>query len=229
MSPSWVWRGGQVMGTAKASLPGRVVPSLASSSRSAGIQSDYSEGGEERVVGGEMREVRGIQIIEGLVAFTLVCYLVGNDSDHVSYPGLKSFPAPHCPPPKAEVPRLDLLPLWTPPFTTWSGMSCLQPPGALLPQVCALVASGETVSPCSSFCPVNPLVSFKTQLSSHTLTHLPTRAPSVPGTQSLASSFLSPRVLTRSDCVGPQIPTQVLHGPGAQEALAKQNCPLQNS
>ena len=31
-----------------------------------------------------MREVRGIQIIEGLVAFTPVCYLVGNDSDHVS-------------------------------------------------------------------------------------------------------------------------------------------------
>ena len=72
------------MGTAKASLPGRVVPSLASSSSSAGIRSDCSEGGEERVVGGEMREVRGIQIIEGLVAFTPVCYLVGNDSDHVS-------------------------------------------------------------------------------------------------------------------------------------------------
>lgn len=52
-------------------LPGRVVPSLASPSGIAGIWSDYSEGGEERVVGGEMREVREIQIIEGLVAFTL--------------------------------------------------------------------------------------------------------------------------------------------------------------
>ena len=59
------------MGTAKAPLPGRVVPSVASPSGSAGIWSNYSEGGEERVVGGEMREVREIQIIEGLVAFTL--------------------------------------------------------------------------------------------------------------------------------------------------------------
>ena len=45
----------------------------------------------------------------------------------MSLTGLKSFPAPHCPPPKAQAPCLDLLPLWTPPFTTWSVMSCLQP------------------------------------------------------------------------------------------------------
>lgn len=145
----------------------------------------------------------------------------------MSLTGLKSFPAPHCPPPKAQAPCLDLLPLWTPPFTTWSSMSCLQPPGALLPRVFALVASGETASPCSLFCPVNPFVSFKTQLSSHALTHQPTRAPSVPGTQSLAwepeerggmrkgkrqekpSSFPNP-----SACGVCYLPTRFTKGPG---------------
>lgn len=80
------------MGTAKASSWGGWCL-LASSSRSAGIQSDYSEGGEERVVGGEMREVRGIQIIEGLVAFTLVCYLVGKRFRSCLLPWLKILPS----------------------------------------------------------------------------------------------------------------------------------------
>lgn len=159
--------------TAEASLPGRMVPSLASSPRSAGIQSGCSEGDKGESGRKDERGKRGPDRL-GSGSIYSVCYTVGISSDHVTHPGLKSSLAPCCPQPNVQTPCLDLQPLQPPSFTTWSSMNCLQSPKCLLPYAFALaVASGEAAIPCSSPCPVNSFASFRTQLHSRSLTHPP--------------------------------------------------------